>query len=357
MNILIDIGHPAQVYNFKYIYQGLIKKGHKVYIIAIDKDITIDLLEKFEMPYVKLKNTKKSLLLKLIWILLSNIKAFHFIYNKKIDVVVSRMSIYMTIPAWVLRRKHIGLCDTESAIENKVISKMLTFVLSSDSFKPNLGSNHYKIKSNIELFYLHPNHFKIDEQNNCFLNIESDVPYVIMRFVSWDAFHDKGLTGFSDTNKLKAVECFSKYARVFISSEKSLPDFLQQYQIRIPPERMHDVLAKSLLFFGESATMASESACLGVPAVYLDKNGRGYIDEEVQFGLVYHYRNSDNEQKEAINKGVEILSKKINSKTTFEENKKAFLKNKIDASSLLVGVIENIFNHDYTVDLIIKVNN
>ncbi len=41
------------------------------------------------------------------------------------------------------------------------------------------------------------------------------------------------------------------------------------------------------MLVGESATMASEAAVLGVPAVFIAKTGRGYTDEqETRYGLV-----------------------------------------------------------------------
>ncbi len=342
MNILIDIGHPAQVYNFKYIHQKLVASGHNLYVTAVDKDITMDLLDKFEIPYLIFKNTKKSLFLKLCWIISANFKSFKIQRKYKIDLIVSRMSLYHTLPAWLLRKKHIGLCDTESAIENKLISKLMSLVISSDSFNKNFGANHYKIKSNIELFYLHPNQFSLPGDVSYILGIEPKTPYVIMRFVSWDAFHDKGLSGFTNRKKMEATNLFSSIAKVFISSEKTLPPELQKYQIKIPPEKMHQVLAQATLFFGESATMASESAVLGVPAIYLDKNGRGYIEEEVKFGLAFHYKNSKEEQEKAIEKGIEILKMNLLEKSVFRKNHSEFLSQKIDATSFLVWLIENL---------------
>ncbi|HKO92450.1 MAG TPA: hypothetical protein VJU61_14915, partial [Polyangiaceae bacterium] len=41
---------------------------------------------------------------------------------------------------------------------------------------------------------------------------------------------------------------------------------------------------------GESATMASEAACLGVAAAYISPHGRGYTDEQGQrYGLVHNF--------------------------------------------------------------------
>ena len=112
-----------------------------------------------------------------------------------------------------------------------------------------------------------------------------------MRFVKWDAWHDTQLVGgFSLEQKRELIKRLSKHLRVFISSESELPADLEPYRIQIPIERMHDVQAAATLFVGESATMASESVCLGTPAIYIDEVGRGYTDEEAREGLLWMYR-------------------------------------------------------------------
>jgi len=60
------------------------------------------------------------------------------------------------------------------------------------------------------------------------------------------------------------------------------------------PAMIHHVMANCSGFFGESATMASECAVLGVPAVYAANTGRGYTDEqETRYGLVRNARSLD----------------------------------------------------------------
>ena len=68
----------------------------------------------------------------------------------------------------------------------------------------------------------------------------------------------------------------SRYARVFISSESELPVELESYRLPTKPEMIGHVLAHATLVFGESATMVSESAMLGVPGIYIDNTGRYY---------------------------------------------------------------------------------
>ena len=104
---------------------------------------------------------------------------------------------------------------------------------------------------------------------------------------------------------------------------------------------MHNAIAFSSLLFGESATMASEAAILGVPAIYLDNDGRGYTNEEEEkYGLVYNYTESEEEQLRAIKKGIEILTTP-NLKEEWQKRRMKMFSEKIDATALMVWFIEN----------------
>ena len=50
-------------------------------------------------------------------------------------------------------------------------------------------------------------------------------------------------------------------------------------------------MMKCRMVIGESATMASEAACLGIPAIFISNTGRGYTTEQdKKYGLIKHYR-------------------------------------------------------------------
>src|SRR5690606_10936202 len=83
----------------------------------------------------------------------------------------------------------------------------------------------------------------------------------------------------------------SAHGKVIVSSEASLPAQLQPFLYRGPALHMHHLMAFCTGYFGESATMASECAALGVPAVYIANSHRGYTDEqEAKYGLVKNVR-------------------------------------------------------------------
>jgi len=341
MHILINTGHPAQVHNFKCLKTALEARGHKIFWLASDKDISKYLLACYGIKYALLYRPGKSYPAKLYTLFRNVFFLLGFMRKNHIDLAISRVSPYVTLAAFFLGRPHIALTDTETAgIYDTVFGRLASAVLTAKSFQRNLRKDQIRFDGNIELFYLHPNRFQPREDVSSLLGIEKGQPYVVMRFVSWDAYHDKGLKGFTDANKIKAVNEFSKYARVFISAEKALPLDLEPYKIQIPPEKMHDVLAHAALFFGESATMASESAVLGTPAVYLDKIGRGYTDEEEAYGLVFNYKNTLSDQEQAIQKGLNLL-KTPKLKNEMHKNRQQFLEHKIDVTAFMVWFVEN----------------
>ena len=86
------------------------------------------------------------------------------------------------------------------------------------------------------------------------------------------------------------MRTLSDFGRVYISSESALPPELEQYKLKIPASDLHQVMAFARMLVGESATMASESAVLGVTAFYISPFGRGFTDDqERRYQLVYNF--------------------------------------------------------------------
>jgi len=125
------------------------------------------------------------------------------------------------------------------------------------------------------------------------LNIEANQEYILLRFVSWNAHHDYGQSGINLETKRKLISILKIKYKVFISSEGELDDEFEPYKIKIAPEKMHDVIANASLFIGESGTMASESAYLGTPAVYINSLPlMCYLKLEQDHGILKHFPSS-----------------------------------------------------------------
>jgi uncharacterized protein len=182
---------------------------------------------------------------------------------------------------------------------------------------------------------LHPKRFSQDVNIRQVMGMKSDTHFSILRFVSMKATHDFKQKGLTYKNKLDLVELLSKFGEILISSEGDLPENLHKYKIILPPDKMHDLLAEADLFVGEGATMASECAMIGTPAIYINSLEAGTIDDQEKNGLLFHFRDFTG----VLQKANELLLK-INLKEDFKDKRNNMLKNKIDLTSFLIWFVE-----------------
>lgn len=344
MNILIDIGHPAHVHMFKHAAHELMQHGHKVLFTTRDKEFEIRLLKEEGLSYVSLGKKRKSLSGKIHNLIGFDYKVWKIAGRCKPDVFLSHGSITASHVAFIMKKPHIAFEDTFNFEQVRLYKPFTKVILTSDYQNP-LSQDRRNISyaGYNELLYLHPNRFSPDKTVLRELGVSEDDKYVIIRFVAWNASHDVGHKGMTYENKIKAIQSFLPYAKVFISSEKELPQELEQYRIRIAPERMHDVMAFASLIFGESATMVTEGVVLGVPGIYIDSDGRYYTNSIAdKYGLCFNYTENLVEQQRAILKGVEILKNdKKDIKQDFALRRTKMLSEKIDVTAFLVWFVEN----------------
>lgn len=342
MKILIDIGHPAHVHVTKNFAHEMIAKGHVVLFTCRRKEFIIRLIEEEGFRYVSFGN-KYATTLKKIWglvkfdycMLLTSLKF-------KPDIYVSLGSMYAAQVSALMRKPHICIEDTYNMEQVRLYRPFTNLILTGDYEHPVMSkTNEFRMAGYNELAYLHPNRFVPDETVLRELGVRKGEKYVVIRFIAWNGSHDIGHIGVSYENKVNAVKEFSKYAKVFISSEEKLPEMLKQYRLPTTPERIHHVMAFASLVFGESGTMSEEAAMLGVPAIQIDTKGAFYTRHlQNDFGLMKLYTESEEDQIAAIRYGVELLrDDKV--KEIWMKKRQAMLKGKIDVTSFLVWIVEN----------------
>lgn len=333
MNILIDINHPAHVHYFRNLYKRLEYEGHKVIVVSRNKEIEQELLSEYGIPFISRGKGAKSVLGKFLYQGYAVAKLGMLIWQHKIDKVVSFMHPYGAQAAWLLRKESILFSDTENAkMHHKMSVPFATEVHTPACFEGVLGKKHKRFNSFMELSYLHPNYFSPDKSVLSQLNLKNGKPITIVRFVSWGAVHDIGHTGISKGDKINLVNQLSEISNVYISSEGGLPEELKGYELSIDKSKMHSLLHYSDLFVGESATMASESAMLGTPAIFIDNEGRGYTNLlEKKYGIVSNFRENSEDVKKAVAKAISILQ----SKTDYKAVRKQILADCIDTSEYI----------------------
>ena len=339
MNILFDIGHPAHVHYFKNVIRNLEADGHTVFISARERYPVFELLEAYGFEYFNRGTGSDTKAGKLINIFSTDLKLLCFARKHRIDLLVGFGSFYLSHVGFLLRKPSIILDDTDNAKLSQMLYKpFATKILSPSSFRNDFGQKHEKFRSFMELAYLHPDYFTPDPDIHKLLGFKKNEPYMVMRFVAWNAHHDIGHQGFSSENKMEAVRRLSKYAKVIISAEGKLPAALEKFKINIQPHLMHDVIASAKLLFGESATMASEAAMLGVPAIYLDNDGRSYTHElEKKYGIVFNFDESEHNQHQAIEKACSLLMNP--EKEKFKIAAEQILSENINVTTFLTSIL------------------
>lgn len=309
MRILIDIGHPAHVHLFRCFAHDMEAQGNEVLFTCRDKEFEIALLKANGFKYVNFGPKYRSTIGKIFGMLKFDLMELNVCRKFKPDVLLSHGSMYAAQAAWLTGKPHISFEDTFNFEQIRLYRPFSKVILTADYDHPFISDKEVHYAGYHELAYLHPSRFTPDRSILKELGVEEGEKYCLLRFVSWGATHDVGHKGMSLENKYKAVEEFSRYARVFISSEKPLPEDLEKYKLPTAAEKVHDVMAFASMVFGESATMVSEGVVLGVPGIYMDNTGRYYTTEqEKKYGMCFNFSESEEDQQKAIAKGVEILS-------------------------------------------------
>jgi hypothetical protein len=313
------------------------EKGHEFLIIARDKEVALYLLEKYKIPFINRGTGGISVIGKMFYMLKANFIILKHALKFKPDLFMSFVSPYSAQISWLLHKPHIAFDDTEHAKLGRIMYKPFTeTIMTPADFKDEMGKKQIRFNSYMELTHLHKNYFKPNEDIYNYLKIKKGQKYIIFRFVSWSAAHDLGQKGLPAESRLILIKELSKYGKIFISSERKLPEELEKYRINIPADRIHDALAFSSLYIGEGATMASECVMLGTPAIYINSLSAGTLEEQEKSGLLFCYRESNG----ILDKAIELLkSDKIKDEYKIRHN--LMLKYKIDLTKFMVWFVEN----------------
>jgi hypothetical protein len=311
--------------------------GHKVVITARSKEVTYELLKLENLPYIPMGKNPSGSFSKLLFLLWCEIKMLIIFVKHKPSICLSFGASYVAHNCFLFGKTHIALDDTEHAkLNRKLYLPFTDVVLTPKSYQLTLGLKHIRFPGHMELFYLNRKYFKPDKSIYNFLNIDSSKQFVFFRFVSWSALHDKGQSGITNQFKVDLVHSLKNKFHVFISSEGQIPKEIEEFKINVPPHLIHHVLYYADLFIGEGATMASECAALGTPAIYINSLNAGTLEEQAKLGLIYSFRNESG----VVEKIEELLSKE-NFKGDLNNILKKLDKDRIDLPKFLTWLILN----------------
>lgn len=341
MRLLVDMGHPAHVHFFKNAIRELEKRGHEVKITARDKDVTLELLEAYGFAYAVRGSGGAGTLRKGLGMARTDMKMLRIAKEFKPSVMAGILNPYTAQVSRMVGAKSITFTDTEHAKAAQRITFPFTDVIvTPEAYLLDHGEKHVRYNGYQELAYLHPNWFTPDPTVFDELGVTKDEKYAIVRFVSWEASHDVGQTGFTTKMKIKTVKEIEKHATPMITSEGKIPKELQKYQIRIPPHRIHDALYYATLYIGEGATMASEAAVMGTPNILINPLAKdcGNFKEMAEKYELLKYHDSISG---SFNDVIEFLVDE-NANSIWNERKENMLNEKIDLIPFLIQTLNQV---------------
>ena len=342
MRILIDILHPAHVHFFRNFHDEMVGRGHQLCVTARAKDRSLDLLEQFGLPYHRLSDQREGGVGMTVEMAQRTGRLVRLMRRFRPDVMTGIMGPSIAIAGALRRVPAVVFYDTEFATQtNRFVYPLAHSVCTPDCYQGKVPGTHLRYAGYHELAYLHPNRFRADPAKLGAFGVSADEPYALVRFVSWQAVHDRRERGLAAAQKRHLVELLQGYGRVLVSSEAPLPPDLAALEVNGPVHDIHHLTAHAQLVVGESATMSSEAAVLGVPAVFIATTGRGYTDdEEKRYGLVRHF--TEEEYDRALGTIEELFA---NSPRDFgRAARERLLDEKIDVTQWMIDYFESTFS-------------
>ncbi len=340
MRILFDIGHPAHVHFFRNPIRLLKEKGHAILVTSRDKEVTHRLLDSLSIPHISLSTQAKGGMLGLLRELaIRDYRLYRQVRDFKPDRMAAIGGIFIAHVGALTGIPSLVFYDTENAH----LQNALTYPLATRVIVPSCYEGRVPERKTIrypgyhELSYLRPGYFSPDRLLAARNGLAESGDTFLIRLVSWKASHDLHEHGWDHELLDFVVRQLKARGKVLISSEQTLPDAFANYLYQGNPADLHHVMAFCRGLIGESATMASECAALGVPAVYAALTGRGYTNEqERRYGLVRNVRTLD---RESLQAAVDWLLDY--DRETAQAARERLLAETIDVARFVAGFIES----------------
>lgn len=313
MKILFDIGHPAHVHLFKNLILYFKKRGHEITVVSRDKDITVYLLNHYEISHIVISKANSGLIGALFEFIQRTLKIIKLHKKYYFDIAIGT-SVSIGYLSLFFKVKSYIFCEDDDDVVQLFV--LFTYPFATKIISPAcLKFKYFKNKrilynSYQKLAYLHPDEFKPNKNILKKYGLKPN-KYIILRLSALKAHHDLKAKGINVDIIKRIMNICDKYTIIF-SKENVLT--------KIKPWDMHHLLNYAKLIISDSQSMTVEAAMLGVPSIRFGifKNKLSVLNEiENKYKLSYSFY--PNQTKIMYQKISEILQ---NSKSTIIYNKK-----------------------------------
>lgn len=292
--LYFDINHPVQVLMLRPVIGALTEAGYTTRVFARDKDVTLGLLDRFGLEATTLARRRRGRLGSAIELIARESRLLRLALEERPRAILGT-SVHAARVGRITGALSVVINDDDATAVPWFAR--LAYPFADLIVKPQCLAfeNHRHqetYKGNQQLFYLHPSRFTADPTVRAELGIEPGQRFGVIRLSALDAHHDEGVRGLARAHLQEVAGLVPKHMAVFASLEKEQNLPAGWRPIRLPPDRLHHVLAAADFFVGNGQTMTAEAAVLGTPAFRLnDFVGRiSYLKELESFGLAFGFR-------------------------------------------------------------------
>lgn len=341
MRYLFDILHPAHVHVLRHTKTLLEAAGHEVLVTSRVKDVATDLLDGFGIEHTVISQQRAGIANLARELVTRTVRLVRIARERRVDALVGLMGPSIAPAGKLLGMPSFVLYDTEIANRtNRWVYPLATEVITPECYAAPVNGTHVTYPGYHELAYLHPNRFEPARAVLNRFDIDDD-PYIVVRLPAFISSHDTKETGTSTERWMDWFDEVGKERTVLVSSERPLPAAMGAYRLEGPPTEIHHVLAYADLVIGESATMATEAAVLGTPAVFIGATSRGYVDDiERRYGLIRRFTPAE------FDDAVATADAFLNGTTgdDLETAHDALIADHVDVSAWLANHLESAMN-------------
>lgn len=294
LRVLFDLVHPANSLVFYHTIRALQTNGAEIRIYSRHKDVLTGLLDDFGFEHTPISSAGSGKAGLAKELLVRDFRLWRAAREFRPHVMVGYGGVAISHVGKLTGIPSLSFYDTEHAkLQLRLAIPFISEWHVPESWRGlEAKGRTFRFPGGKQFAYLDPSHFKPSEDIARAAGWDPAQDNFLVRTVSWRAAHDSGLSGMSPERVREIVALLARRGKVHISAEGELPADLEPIRYQGSPGQFHHLLAHCRLCCGESVTIASEAAMLGVPPLLqIDSNltiekDYGYVAEQQKAGLI-----------------------------------------------------------------------
>ncbi len=336
--------HPKQLWMMQALAAPISGFADMVWVLR-DKDCIVELAEAMKLDYVVISRAATGRLGNALELAANVRRACRLTRARRIDLWMTKYGC-ANIGAALARSRSISFNDDDVDIIPLIAWTSYPFaraVLTPDATRMGrFARKTLSYSSYQELLYLHPNRFAPDPSIYAELGLADRSPFAVVRLSALQSHHDTHIRGVNEELLRRVLQLAAGHEppiRVFVSSEKPLAPEFEPHRFPISAFRMHHALGAAEFFVGDSQSMTTEAAVLGVPALRINSFvGRiSSMNQLEDYGLSFGFLPN---QEEALAERLKEILALPDRRACFAERRRKMLADKIDPLPWFVNVIE-----------------